>query len=83
MTLWKSRTIVGERVRTGRGAEDVVGGLDVGDPVAVGLVDGVLEGARTGRDRDDGRPEQSHARDVERLPLRCPPRPCRPRTRGP
>src|SRR5262249_35025879 len=33
-----------ERVRTCRGAQQVVGGVDVGDPVAQRLVDGVLEG---------------------------------------
>ena len=41
--------------------------LDVGDPVAHGLVDRVLEGAAAGRDRDDLGAEQLHPRDVERL----------------
>ena len=57
-----------ERVRAGDGAEYVVGRVDVGDPVAHGLVDRVLERARTGGDRDDGRAEQLHPRDVQRLP---------------
>ena len=35
-----------ERVRPGRGAEEIGGVVDAGDPVAQGLVDGVLEGAR-------------------------------------
>ena len=37
---------LGERVRAGDRAEEVVGGVDVGHPVAHGLVDRVLEGAR-------------------------------------
>ena len=56
-----------ERVRAGDGAEDVVRRLDVGDPVAEGLVDRVLEGARAGGHRDDLGAEQPHAGDVERL----------------
>ena len=59
---------VRERVRTGDGAEDVVGVLDVGDPVAHRLVDGVLEGPAAGLDGDDLGAEQPHPRDVERLP---------------
>lgn len=58
-----------ERVRARGGAEDVVGGLDRGDPVAVRVVDRVLQGARTGGHRDDLCTEQPHARDVERLAL--------------
>jgi hypothetical protein len=49
-----------ERVRAGDGAEDVVRRLDVGHPVAEGLVDRVLEGARAGGDRDDLGAEQPH-----------------------
>ena len=56
-------------MRTGGGAEDVVGRLDARDPVAVGLVDGVLEGARAGRDRNHLGSEEAHARNVQRLPL--------------
>ena len=59
----------GERMRAGHGSEDVVGVLDVGDPVAHGLVDRVLEGARSGRHRDDLGAEQAHARHVEGLAL--------------
>ena len=58
----------GERVRPGDGAEHVVGGLDVGDPVAQGLVDRVLERARSRRDGDDLGAQQAHPRDVEGLP---------------
>ena len=66
-----------ERVRAGDRAEQVVGVVDVGDPVPQRLVDRVLEGARPGVDRDDLGAEQPHPGDVERLPLGCPPRPCR------
>jgi len=59
----------GERVRARGGAEDVVGRLDGGDPVAVGLVDRVLQGARTGRHGNDLGAEQAHAGDVQRLTL--------------
>src|SRR5690606_23436125 len=48
-------------------AEDAVGGLDVRDPVAQGLVDRVLEGARAVLDGDDLGPEEAHAGHVERL----------------
>ena len=57
-----------ERVRAGHRAEDVVGRVDVGDPVAHRLVDRVLERSRAGGDRDDLGAEQPHAGDVERLP---------------
>ena len=56
-------------VRPGHRADDVVGVADVGDPVADGLVHRVLERARARLHRDDPRPEQLHAEDVERLPL--------------
>ena len=59
----------GERVRARDRAEDVVGGLDVRDPVAHGLVDRVLQGARARRDGDHLGAEQAHAGDVERLAL--------------
>src|SRR3712207_7213588 len=39
-------------VRAGHRAEQVVRAVDVGHPVAQGLVDGVLEGPRAGGDRD-------------------------------
>ena len=60
---------LGERVRARDRAEDVVRGGDVRDPVAHGLVDRVLQGARPGRHRDDLGAEQAHAGDVERLAL--------------
>ena len=50
-------------------AEQIVRGADVGDPVAHGFVDGVLERAAAGIDADDFRAEQAHARDVEPLAL--------------
>ena len=58
-----------ERVRPGRGAEEVGRVVDAGDPVAQRLVDGVLEGGAAGVDRDDLGAEQLHPGDVERLPL--------------
>ena len=58
-----------ERMRAGRRAEDVVGGLDGRHPVAQRLVDRVLERARAGRDRHDLGAEQAHPGDVERLAL--------------
>ena len=60
----------GVGVRAGRRADQVVRRLDVGDPVADGLVHGLLERRRAGRDRDDGGAEQVHARDVGRLAAR-------------
>lgn len=58
---------LGEGVGTGHGAEQVVGAVDVGDPVAKRLVDGVLEGAAADGDGDDLGAEHAHAGDVERL----------------
>ncbi len=55
-------------MRPGRGAEAVVGGVGVGDPVAERLVDGVLERLRTRLHRDHLGAEQPHPGDVERLP---------------
>ena len=46
ITDWKSRTIVGIGVRPGDRADDVVRVADVGDPVAHGVVEGVLERLR-------------------------------------
>ncbi len=59
----------GEGMRARRGAEDVVGRLDARDPLAVGLVDRVLQGAGPGLHRDDFGAEQPHPRDVECLAL--------------
>src|SRR5580704_12529491 len=47
----------GEGMRPGDRAEDVMGALDVGDPVPERLVDGVLEGSRAGGNRYDRRAE--------------------------
>ncbi len=57
----------GERVRACRGTEAVIGVVRVGNPVAQGFVDRVLERARTGLDRNDLRAEQAHACDVQCL----------------
>ena len=57
-----------ERVRAGGGAQQVVGGVHVGDPVAERLVDGVLEGLGTVGHRDDGGPEELHPGHVKGLP---------------
>src|SRR5215203_1404013 len=55
----------------GRGTDDapydVVGILDVRHPVPYGLVDGVLEGARTAEDGHNFGPEELHPHDVEPL----------------
>ena len=48
-------------------ADEVVGGLDVGDPVADGLVDGVFQGAGARLDADDLGFQQTHTVDVEGL----------------
>ena len=56
-----------ERVRPGRGAEEVGGVVDAGDPVAQRLVDRVLQRGAAGLDRDDLGAEELHAGDVERL----------------
>ena len=57
-----------ERMRSGDRAEDVVRGLDVGDPVAERLVDRVLEGPGAGGDGDHLGAEHRHPGHVERLP---------------
>ena len=44
-----------------------MGGADVGDPVAHGFVDGVLQSAAAGTYADDFRAEHAHAGNVERL----------------
>ncbi|KAG1440253.1 hypothetical protein G6F57_019089 [Rhizopus arrhizus] len=54
---------VGTRYR----ADDVERVFDVGDPVAHGFVQRVLQGARTGSDRHHRGAQQLHAVDVRRL----------------
>ena len=56
-------------VRPGGGADQVVGVLDIGHPVAQRLVHGVLQRAVAGRHRPHLGAEQLHAEDVGRLPL--------------
>ncbi len=59
----------GIRVRTHRRAKDVVGRLDVRDPVAHRLVDRVLERGRARCHRADLGAQRAHAQDVGTLPL--------------
>src|SRR6266404_686566 len=54
-------------MRAENAAQQVVRGANVGDPVAHGFVDGVLEGARTGIDAANFGAEQTHAEDVKLL----------------
>ena len=56
-------------VRAGGGADQVVGRLDIGHPVAERLVHGVLEGAVAGGHRLELGAEEPHAEDVRLLPL--------------
>ena len=56
-------------VGTGHGADQKVGRLDIGDPVAHRLVHRVLERAGAGLDRPDLGAEQAHAEHVGLLPL--------------
>ena len=64
---------VPHHLRIGRGtsgrADDVEGVVDIGDPVAQRLVEGVLEGARAAFDRSHLGAKQAHAEDVWRLPV--------------
>ena len=53
--------------RADRGADHVVGGLDVGDPVADRRADRLLQGAGAGLDRHHLGAEQPHPLDVGRL----------------
>ncbi len=57
------------RMRAVGGAENVMRGADVRDPVAHGFVDGFLQGLLPGVHRHDFRAEHFHAIDVQRLPL--------------
>ena len=61
-------TIAGIRVRPHDAADEVVGGRDVGHPVAHGLVDGVLKRALTAGDGHDLGAQEPHAEDVGGLP---------------
>ena len=54
-------------MRPGHGADDVEGGIDVGHPVAHGLVERVLEGPGAGLHADHLGPEQAHAIDIDGL----------------
>ncbi len=71
MTLTRTRaTMQRERVRADDGADEVVRRLDVGDPVAHGLVDRVLQRPRARGDRHDLCAHELHAHDVEALAAR-------------
>src|SRR5262245_126003 len=54
-------------MRAQRGSEQVIGVRDVGDPVAHRFVDGVLQRATTGIHTVNGRAQQVHAHDIQRL----------------
>lgn len=56
-------------MRTGCRSDQVIGILDIGDPVAKCLVHGVLQRAAARRDRLDFRAEQLHAENIRRLTL--------------
>src|ERR1035437_5460076 len=58
---------LGERVRAGDGADHIVGGLDVGDPVAHRLVDGILEGRAAMVHRDHLGAQQLHPSHIQCL----------------
>lgn len=57
----------GERVGAEGGAENIMGVIDGGDPVAHGFVDGFFEGGLSGGDGDDFGPHEAHAGDIEGL----------------
>src|SRR5262249_46069252 len=57
-----------EGMRPDRGAEDIVRRFDGAHPVAHGVVDGIAQRARAGRDRADFGTEQLHTEDVWLLP---------------
>ncbi len=56
-------------MRAGGGADQIIGVLDIGDPVAQGLVHGVLQRAVAGCHRPHLGAEELHAEDVGFLPL--------------
>ena len=58
-----------ERVRTRSGTQQVVGVLNVRNPVAQRLINGVLEGAGTVLNRNHLRAQQLHTSHVQRLTL--------------
>ena len=55
------------RMRAESAAEQVVGGADVGDPVAHGLADGVFQRLRAGRNAAHFSAQQPHAQHVQLL----------------
>ena len=57
------------RMRAVSGAENVMRGADVGDPIAHRFVDGFLQGFLAGLHRHDFRAEHFHAEDIQRLPF--------------
>ena len=59
----------GERVRSGGSAEQIMGGFEARRPVAQRLIDRILQCAPTAFHRNDVRPHQLHAEDVQLLPV--------------
>ena len=56
-------------MRAERGAEQIIGVAHIGDPVAQGFVDGILQGLGAGLDAAHLGSHQAHAEDVQRLAL--------------
>ena len=67
ITDWKSRTIMGKGMGAEDRAEHVMRVRHVRDPVAHGLVDGVLQRLAAEIDGPHDRSEELHAEDVQRL----------------
>ena len=59
---------LGEWRRPAGGAKNIVRGVDIGDPVPEGLVDGILEGVGPGVHRHHLGAHEPHSDDVELLP---------------
>jgi hypothetical protein len=78
MIDWKSRTMRRIGMRARHRADDVVGVVDMRDPVAQRLVHRVLERARAAVTGTTSAPSRLHAEDVGLLPLDVDLRPYRP-----
>src|SRR5262249_1442634 len=57
------------RMRAVNCAQDVMGGADMGDPIAHRFVDGLLQSLLACFDRNDPCTEHFHAENIERLPF--------------
>ena len=82
ITDWKSRTMLRIGMRAGGGADQVVGVLDIGHPVAQRLVHGVLERAVAGGDRHAPRRRAASCGRRWASAARRRSRPCRRRRAG-